>query len=281
MPLVSKDAISIFWDDVEDFEVKFRGKVVCVAAPLKLGKYDGWQWYNPATPFDMFVASPGPSLSIVPLWHAFAKQRVDAHGLNGCNFPPRWKSLCGVRWEDKFLNTSPMVWNRDHPLFRSINSDGLEWCRRTFSASLDPLPQKKALLSEKARCAAWVLLCLVGAAADLWDGLTERDVTFLPALWGRLLEKRSKAARPSQSVICYWIQELARTRLVVISPEGWHEFRRDREKDVPHIEHHLPDPGPDWRLDVEVTYKKDPSRPWLTGRRQSSAAMPKPHWWYL
>jgi hypothetical protein len=223
--------------------------------------------------------SPTYSLKIVPLWDASREPTFQASGAKCCRFPPKWKTLCGAEIDqDLGRGATVAVWNAAHPLFRSIDAESVAWCKETFKSSLDPLPHKAALLTVTGRCAGWIMKCLNRAAADLWDGLKERDASFLPEVLGRLLRRGSSSSRPSNLILCQWVGSGSRLR--VLSPDGWKVYGADLKEDQDQIEHYLPDPGPNWRLEIDITEKADPYRPWAARRIVWSPKNPKPRWWY-
>jgi hypothetical protein len=275
-PLMCESAVIPLRELVDTFSVKFRGHEVCLAEALNLESYTKLQWYSLGSTVDKIVVCPTYSPKLVPLWDKLKSS--SAHELKSCQFPPRWRNLCGVQFVDRdYLGAPTSMWNRAHPLCRATDSSALKWCANTFKSSLDPLPHKMSLLGDQGRCAGWVITCLSKAAADLWDGIKERDPSFLPELWSQLFRQGSRPIARPRFVLLHWFQG-TNPRLRVLSPEGWRVLKADKSQDRPEIESFLPDPGPDWRLELDIKWKDASMGRW---RRVLSPGMGlKAHWWY-
>ena len=154
--------------------------------------YDGLTWYSNASPPDRIMllehsysyAGKAGNLEaklaralhgteIAPIWTTLPKFMPSSHVAgNTSKFPPKWTTLCGVRFEHYFgYAVSVHIWNSEHPLLSYIDSDWLVWCQKMFSATLDPLPLRDEVLSNRSRASAWVILCMSGQLNELWDGL--------------------------------------------------------------------------------------------------------------
>jgi hypothetical protein len=281
-PFTNEPTLTAEGFGVEGLRVKFRGRHVSLASPLRETSYSDIRWYNSAgAQLDKVVVNPTYWLTMAPLWGSSRAQVVPLHGAKSCRLPPNWRRLCGVLFgRGSALGARVAAWNVAHPLLRSIDLDGLAWCEQTFRSSLDPLPHKAGLLAATGRCAAWIMRCLDIGAADLWDGLRERDPSLLPEVLGRVLRGGPKTAHSPELVLLHWYEDTLDSLLRVLSPEGWRVYRVREEKDEPQIEHYLPDPGPDWRLEINITEKVDPNRPPVARRRSPSPEIPKRHWWF-
>ena len=280
LPLVNEAAITVLKDRVETFKVRFRGKDVCPASPLAHTTYSSLEWYTAGMPLDKLVVSPTYWLKVVPLWDALRPHEVSAQSANSCRFPPGWRRVCGVLFdEDSALGFRMAVWNLSHPLFRSVDSEGLRWCDETFGSPPDPLPHKTALLSQNGRCAGWVMKCFDTAADGLWNGLKERDPSFLTEIFSRIFGHTSEKVGSSKPELIQWVEQSPYSFLRVVSPDGWTVYSTKHKNDLAKIEHYLPDPGPNWRLEVKVTEKDDSRGASQARGALSSVKIPKVHWW--
>lgn len=184
-------------------------------------------------------------LSVTGLWEKKPEPRLSHIVGLISNFPQKWNNLCGVRISDFVGKTQNVdIWNSENPLLKNTDPEGWEWTNATFKANPDPVRVKAELLLNRSRTASWVLRCLQKDLKDLWEGLKERDPTFLEDVWQVLFPKSSAPGRP---VVLFWVQG-SNTRLRVLSPQGWiiHEWTKVEE-----VRKHLPYPGKEWVLEMD------------------------------
>ena len=127
----------------------------------------------------------------------------------------------------------------------SVNASGWEWCKEKFRKSLDPLPHKASLLADKGKVSSWVILCLKQEQFEIWDGLKDRDPTFLRDVWSILFPAQKEAQ--TSNAIYEWVEDPTDSRLRILTPESWSASRPHKSKDLHDI---LPIPSPEWCVTV-------------------------------
>lgn len=228
--------------------------------------YKGLTWYSNDSPPDRIVQLEQPyphnmkvkmpyaflqGLKLTPIWTAPPKFPPSSHvGGMTSQFPPNWATLCGVQFESYFsFEDGTHIWNREHSLVFHLDSEGWDWCTKVFLSSLDPLSQRNELLSTRSRASAWVIFCLKAQANELWDGLRDRDPTFLQDLWEVLFPEREQI-KAKEKVICQWVEPAGRGRLCILSPSGWLALKSGEEQDYLVIKKYIPNPGSEWKVIV-------------------------------
>jgi hypothetical protein len=184
--------------------------------------------------------------SAIPFWTQKPKEKVTHIVGLTCRFPPNWSTVIGIRVYDysgEYRYT--YIWNSRHPILRAIDASGWEWVQNSFRDTLDPLPLKSDVLNNKSRAASWLVLCLEKQAKDLWNGLNDRDPLFLKELWMLLFKSRSRSDSRSTIPVCHWVQDVS--ILNVLTPEQWSSYSGNWTK---FREQYMPDPGPEWRLEI-------------------------------
>jgi hypothetical protein len=131
------------------------------------------------------------------------------------------------------------VWNRRHPLVTRSSRSAWDWATVAFAASLDPIPRRTALLSDSAKAACWIRLCISSNTYDIWGGLPERD----PELLQSAFELVFGPARGASMSLVLWIEDIHEARLRVIDTQKWAAVREFDE-----IRQYLPEPPSAWKL---------------------------------
>ncbi len=200
--------------------------------------YDGLAWNSRnLSPNRVVAIYPSQHIlyrfTVAPLWTGDSSIDGATHAAGmTCAFPPKWSHISGVQFDVySGLHEPCVIWNPRHPLLRSIDAASWEWCREIFNSSLDPLPQKGALLMHSGRAATWILLCLRQEKSDLWDGLKDRDPSFLIDLWRVVFGGKSGSGKHSFPPLYEWVENPTSSRLRILSPAGW-----IAKKDEPHGE---------------------------------------------
>jgi hypothetical protein len=191
---------------------------------------------------------------IVPLWDRRPRHSASSHWLVS-KFPPEWHGLSGVRFAWYAGDDEPAhVWNNAHPLVRQANASARGWCAQVFNASIDPIPYRTKLLSDRSIAAAWLLQCVGQDSSEIWGGLPERDPGFLPELFSLVF------ANEKDPRLLVWIQDRspAESRLRIVNAAKWLA-----SKDAKVIEQYLPTPSAAWRL----RRADDPAQARTTQRR--------------
>jgi hypothetical protein len=229
--------------------------------------YDGLTWYSNATPPDRIVLLEHSyphlnktkrtlprflrDIKMAPIWTTSPKFIPSSHAAGiTSEFPRKWPSLCGIKFAHYFgYSESIHIWNPEHPIVSHLDSEGWDWSAKTFAKSLDPVPLKNEVLLKRSRASAWVILCLRSESHELWDGLKDRDPTFLPDLWEVVFPDRRENSSKVK-VICQWVEGVPESRLRILSPTGWLALRCHNENDYAVIMKYLPDPGLEWKVIV-------------------------------
>jgi hypothetical protein len=139
------------------------------------------------------------------------------------------------------------LWNPRHLLAKELqaNADAWNWAESVLQDSLDPLPLRTSLLANPGRAAAWIIRMIQSEATELWNGLNDRDPSFLDDVWRLLFPTRNRRQSGVAAPILTWREESMRNCLNRLTPEGWSIIMRHEE-----IVALLPPPGDDWTLRV-------------------------------
>ena len=125
-----------------------------------------------------------------------------------CDFPPNWGRVVGMRVAERFS-----IWNPDNPLSASTPEDE-QWVRNHLrDASVDPLSLRGALTTERGKGAAWIR-SLLGQDGRIWNGLVERDRSFIYSVWELVF--RDAVGTREVDPACFFDTKF----LVVITPNG-------------------------------------------------------------
>ncbi|HBH81503.1 MAG TPA: hypothetical protein DDY39_16885 [Nitrospira sp.] len=232
--------------------------------------YEGLPWFSWATPPDKVVLAEHaslqtkvhqgqrrihqlkPRIQMVPIWTTPPK--FDANRgpfrVKSC-FPEKWLALCCAKFHglSEFTRTTT-IWNSEHFLSDSLDQEGEIWCRKSFAKSLNPLPVKQEILSSVSHSVGWLVMCLRRESRELWEGLKEKDQTFLRNLW-EVIFSGSYETSSRERAICMWVEdEFDESRLCVLTPSGWLDLDPLDKQDNNKISNYLPDPGPDWKVTI-------------------------------
>ena len=220
--------------------------------------YDGIAWHPATLPPDRIclrrnrVQALDMPRGLSPLWTNDLVGTADTPSRLSFSLRPRMES----RMRCTFLQLcaasgGKVVWNCENPIVRAVTPEAWMWCRAAFAESLDPLPEREQLLMEKARVAGWILMCLQGVQAGIWDGLKERDPSFLPTAL--------KAVSASNGIF-QWVEDTVDSRLRLLTADGWlvHRPKKDSK-----IGEYFPEPGAEWviTLDDFLTKQYERLRP--------------------
>ncbi len=267
-PLISCNSFS---DSVGPANITWMGAKVSVSGNIQEmyddQVYEGLPWFSWATPPDKVVLAEHaflqtkvhqgqrrihklkPIIQMVPIWTTPPKFNANRRPftVKSC-FPEKWRTLCCAKFHDlsEFARTTT-IWNSEHFLTDSLDPEGEIWCRKTFAKSLNPLPVKQEILSSVSHAVGWLMMCLRRESRVLWEGLKEKDQTFLPNLW-EVIFSGSYETSSRERVICMWVEDEigGESGLCVLTPRGWLDLAGlDREDK---IKKYLPDPGSDWKV---------------------------------
>jgi len=118
-----------------------------------------------------------------------------------------------------------------------------------FQSTFDPLTVRAALLSNRSRAASWILQCLQAEQHELWDGLLERDASFLKDLWKVVSLPAIRTTSGTVRSVFQWVESsYPGSRLRELSPNGWaaHSWTK-AEKRLAEL---LPEVDTEWTLEV-------------------------------
>jgi hypothetical protein len=193
----------------------------------------GDPWNSRAFPPDRVVVMRVnwfPGMSVVPLWTQTPTKRESDSAILSCAFPSSWRHVSSVRFKWALADLDDfVVWNPENWLFALIDQSSVAWVRKNVSATLDPLPIKEALLSSPSYAAAWIVLCIESQKWDLWDGLKDRDSSFLVSLWGVLRPVPGEPDVGRTEKILQWISSGNESTFHELSPNGWFSSRSGLE----------------------------------------------------
>lgn len=273
-PLVPRNS---FFSDEPPTNITWKRSKVNVSENIQVIQqaepYEGLTWYSESTPPDKVVLLEQShphmknkmsrrrshfigDLKMVPLWTTSPKFAPCSHAVGiTSNFPRKWTTLGAVKFTDYSDDTNEThILNPNNHIISLIDSEGLDWCAEKFAVSMDPLPLMKEVLSSSGRASAWVTRCLRDESQELWDGLNDRDPTFLRNLWDLVFPDR-KGTGSRDKVICKWVEDLDDSRLCVLSPNGWLDLYCYDQGHHLEIIKHLPDPGLEWKVIVHHPQK--------------------------
>lgn len=150
------------------------------------------------------------------------------------SFPPEWQELCMIARYNR------IIWNKDHELIHSANSDAWNSVIKLLDKKADPRPVQEQLVNDRAFAVAWILLCLIGQRDSLWAGLVENESDLLKKIW--------QAAQISTDCIWVYIDDPggSNSGLCSIDPTGWDSYRQFRHPEV--YKNHMPVPNFKWCL---------------------------------
>jgi hypothetical protein len=192
-------------------------------------------------------------LSVAPLWDKspYNTDGQDIGTIKAASFPPKWKGVTGIMFGRK----GELVWNKVFPPLKHIKKDDLNWSKKQTD-KIDPLAISDILLKDRGRATAWVLNFVCSGNKNVWNALLERAPGFLNEVWRIIfnLSVKSLIFKP----IALWIDDTTDSRLILLSPSGWNEYK-DSSEDKKIIEQYMPDPGEDWKL-VYVEEKTEQSK---------------------
>ena len=218
----------------------------------------GLSWSQSALPPHRIAQLIGPAeFTISLLWHSSSKPNDSLiPNVHLCRFPPKWRQLCAVvidSYSAGPYDPSPLrgmfLANPKHPLIRNARSNPDVWnqLRSMTGDELDPIPHSNWLLEHPSRVAAWMINMIGKDAMDLWNGLRERDPTFLSRVWHMLFSLRGRKRDQNYEYIyvCKY-HLLMRWRLYELSPDGWAVI-----SDANQIASKLLPPGSEWIVNFE------------------------------
>lgn len=223
-----KDSLVAVLRSIRDFREKdhYQGLYWCDSkvCPDRILKRNGGMWSSP----------------IAAVWdHAPFTKATATVGLQS-KFPPNWSRLSGVRIKHYHgASSDATIWNMDNILVKALCFSDWDWVTKKIKENPDHVPIKDELLKDRSKAIAWVLWFLVDSdLSKVWEGISERDQDFLKRVWKMIFDD-------DQCHATLWIDDTSDSRLRMLSPKGWEVAHETKE-----INNFMPDPGPDWTLEV-------------------------------
>jgi hypothetical protein len=228
--------------------LRWRDADVTIMHPKSIGSYGVYRaeysWYgNDIAPGYVAAFRMNGRFRILPVWDDEARFSRPPHYPPGftASFPDEWKHMIGMR-NRAGVRTAPLyVWNRDHPVIKGCTAEAWAWVLPNRRGNEDPLNLREELFDSPSRICAWLAHSLWRQNHLVWEGLIDRDESFLAELWSAvdgLAEKDS---------VMIWQDESGDWgELVVASPYDWSTFNRRRGSEK--IQQLLPDPGTEWQI---------------------------------
>jgi hypothetical protein len=213
----------------------------------------GLAWYcGHQSPSRMVIYNDIINEGLTCLWDNPSGSEIEGPLPQYSTFPPGWERLLGASYYSysKHGQTSH-IWNPENPVVQSITENTWKWALSKFNPrndsyyenfELDPLPHTESILADPKKCAAWLLLVLMKGETDLFEVVSEHDDEFMQRVFEILFND------PGASTL-HWNGP---SELRVIS---WNkcdkvELRRSSASEGPRREDFLPNPAPDFILDV-------------------------------
>ena len=159
-----------------------------------------------------------------------------------CKFPPAWKNLAGVLLGE-FDSDITVVWNTAHRLVRLVSAEAWNWAKDARKREGDPLRLKDELLRNRLQAAAWALQMLEIRRPKSGMGWST-EIQISRRAVGCPLSSSAKGA--SENGLALWVEGTSDSVLRVLTPNGCLKFKSGDE-----IVHWMPEPGPDWTVEVE------------------------------
>jgi hypothetical protein len=211
--------------------------------------YKGVSFASAGAPPDRICKITAYKFSVAPVWcgPTVSRPRHTA-GIPTAAFPPNWASVCGVQLSPPGTQQArPLagVWNSEHPLIRLVDADSWQWATERFAGVHNPEKFRAELLARPALAASWLLYCLLGARQQIFQRVPE----LAKGVWKLLGE----TIPPNEwtGEILHWVEDSgADSRLRIVTASRWDPVYWRSEKDRATIEARLPDPGPEWTVEV-------------------------------
>jgi hypothetical protein len=211
-----------------------------IGGPASRKHYNGCSWASENEVPDRIVYFRTYKPVACPIWERVPRVVRDATPCKfACKFPPSWNNLLGIQFQEYSTDdTKVVVWNKSHPLVRRIDSSTWNRITEASNTGLDPFLNIDALLSDPVLATAWLLGVMSRGLRTLWDGLADRDGTFLPRLMKVVSGTKRQRSRPIEFVM----HATPYTTGVRVTNSTWTQFESNEVAEL------LPDPGPEWTL---------------------------------
>lgn len=249
-PALSSESFK--YENIRNLEIRLAGELALVVPSLRGphddDHYDGWSWPPVSFPPERVMLLGEWRQTVVPVWLVTESLPRAAQALGWtCSFPPVWQHLCVIsRYEQ-------VMWNEDHPLVRQLDDAALEWLEGVGEKPHEMAIAesfRKELLQSSPRASAWLTRMLESQFANVWRALSEQQFDFLEGLWFSVFGKQRSSHSSRYQPLVRLSQQAGSTKLQVVTPDGWNvEDAEDRSR---RTKRHalLPDPGPEWTIEV-------------------------------
>ncbi len=216
--------------------------------PDEADHYSGISFASLAVPPDRICRITNYKFAVAPVWCGPTFSRTThAAGIPTAAFPPSWANLCGVRLPQfgPAGHGLDHVWNSAHPLIRLADADAWQLGAERFAGVHNPEKSRAELLSRPALAASWLLHCLLGTRQRIFQRVPE----LTKRVWELLGD--TIPANEWTGEILQWVEDSGmNSQLRIVTAAGWEPFYWKMQKDRATIEARLPDPGPEWTVEV-------------------------------
>ncbi|MEX0887105.1 MAG: hypothetical protein WD009_11770 [Phycisphaeraceae bacterium] len=153
--------------------------------------YDGVPFVPSAQTPDVVVERDKYRIAMAPLWRSNPLGRP-TKGVPTASFPSNWMVLAASYLPHSF-NSSYFVLNSRHSLVRHVTSEAWSTSRELARVD-DLLDAKDDILASRPLAVSFLLRLVQHRTKPIWEGLCERDLSFVQRLW-KLCWGRNHAAR--------------------------------------------------------------------------------------
>jgi Histidine kinase-, DNA gyrase B-, and HSP90-like ATPase len=226
-------------------KLQWRGRPVtmtgCLLKPEPFDEYTGIVFNKHSGP--CFVI-PAPFYSnykskLIPLWTEYGLSRTRKPWGYESSMPPMWNNLILVRFSHFYgYNQGDDVWNGTSTLTKSLTKEAWATISKLTNQSLNPMPHKNALLSDKALASAWFAAFLLRGDQETWNALCEQHSEFVLAVWHTVSSQSDKLP------LLLWREENPNSYCLRVTAK-----EASRSADFGEF---LGDPGPEWSVTTNV-----------------------------
>jgi hypothetical protein len=146
-------------------------------------------------------------------------------------FPPQWPVI-------GFIPTVGIpLWNLNHTIIRKMDANARQWAAEHFDSSLNPLPLREDLMTNRAHAAAWLFRVFrddvegprkyeAKAPKELWEALIEKDGEFLQCVWKLVFGKSANRKKSANKHVI----RITSLEVHVVSSDCWLDLNPYQQK---------------------------------------------------
>lgn len=221
--------------------------IPCLGRPNDTAAYDGRDWIPPnTTPDRVLYFAESYQDRLVPVWDRPPElhQHRSAIGM-ATSFCPQWAELCGATFGSINALSKP-IWNKDNYLLTLVEPDAVDFIRNSLKEDSNILSYKDPISSNRSYAACWVLDTIARDNKDLWNGIAERDPSFLTAVWQTLFGGEARDNDDNYLQIYFWNDQATNSVLRVVNPTNWALVSHRGLKE------YLQNPSDEWMLSFKT-----------------------------